>query len=417
MRTFLVTLVALLPIAAAPSGADAEIGLTGFVPLSYTYKVSWKPKSRHLHGRGRVRIENRSTVPKRLVWIRLRPNGGGRPERIAPRAARIDREAAGGSMVRVRLDHRILPGESRELAFDLTLRVGTGDTSLGRSAGADLFGDALPVVAVAGPRGVRIGSEPDYGEGSLNPVADWNVAVKVPHGMKAILPGSPIAIRDFAFAIGRFKCEQDSLRGVTFAACGVDVSRNALRSALRRAEQAWSTLQGWYGGYDLHSLKVIVGDLPFGGSEYPGLVFSTPDNATIAHEVAHQWFYGLVGNDQYTDPFLDESLTAYTEQQFHHSYHCNVSAPIRNPRRGLGTGMGYWQHHPKAYEDTIYRGGACALTALRRDIGDAAFQSALREYVRANANKIADVNDFLSAVRAAAPGYDLARWQRLVGLE
>ena len=117
---------------------------------------------------------------------------------------------------------------------------------------------------------------------------------------------------------------------------------------------------------------MILGDLPFGGSEYPGIVFSTPDNATIAHEVAHQWFYGMVGNDQYNDPFLDESLTAFAEQRFHKSYRCDLagrSTGDMDSAPGWTTGRSI----AKAYEDTIYRGGACALTVLRRDIGAKAF--------------------------------------------
>lgn len=429
MRVLLTTLASLTLLAIAPSGAGASTELRGFVPLSYTYDVTWKPGARRLVGQGRTLIENRSSVAKRLVWIRLRANDGDRLQQIKPRRARIDRSAAGGSMVRLRLDDPILPGRSGAIAFDMSLRVPARNTSLGRSAGADLFGDAFPVVAVAGPRPMRIGPEPSYGEGSFNPVATWNVGVKAPPALKVILPGRQqsssddghvsdlLEVRDFAFAIGRFRCESRSVDGVKISACGVEVARGTLRAALRRAVLAWSTMQRWYGGYNLPSLKVVVGDLPFGGSEYPGIVFSTPDNATIAHEVAHQWFYGLVGNDQYSDPFLDESLTAYAEQQFHRSYRCDLASPIDGRRHGLGTGMDYWQKHPREYEQTIYRGGACALTVLRRDIGEPAFQAALRAYVTANADKIAGVEDFLAAVRSAAPDYDLARWERLVGLD
>jgi aminopeptidase N len=122
-----------------------------------------------------------------------------------------------------------------------------------------------------------------------------------------------------------------------------------------------------------------------------------------------------VGNDQYNDPFLDESLTAFSEQRFHKSYRCDLARPIRG-RHGLGTGMSYWAKHPAAYEDTIYRGGACALTVLQRDLGADVFDRALRAYVAANTDKVAGVDDFLTAIRTTAPWYGLARWQKLVGL-
>lgn len=33
----------------------------------------------------------------------------------------------------------------------------------------------------------------------------------------------------------------------------------------------------------------------------------------VAHEVAHEWFYAAVGNDQYREAWLDESFAVYGE--------------------------------------------------------------------------------------------------------
>ena len=85
-------------------------------------------------------------------------------------------------------------------------------------------------------------------------------------------------------------------------------------------------------------------------------------------------------------------------------------------KRGLATGMDYWQRHPEAYVDTIYRGGACALTVLQTELGREKFDQVLRLYVSENANGVAETADFLRAVRVTAPEYDLDRWMRLVGL-
>lgn len=425
-------LVSLALCAVGSTQVSAAVQIRGVAPWSYEYKVSWAPKTRTLQGKAMIRIVNQSNVPIQSVWLRLRPNYPDELERISNlRGASISERRFGASMVKLRLRAPVSPFHRARIYFDLRLKVPDENTSLGRSAGVDLFGDALPVVAVAGPHGLRIGPEPSYGEGSINPVADWRVRVKVPHGLQAVLPGDQervrksrwsttyatrVRVRDVAFAIGRFSKLSEEV-GHKFVTVAGDASmKGELPGALRRSENAFSKMQSWYGGYRLPRLKVIIGNLPFGGSEYPGLVFSTPDNATISHEVAHQWFYGLVGNDQYSDPFLDESLTAFSEQRFHKSYRCDLASPIKDLAHGLGTGMSYWEKHPMSYEDTIYRGGACALTVLRNEIGSVPFDRALRDYVRANSDQIAGVNDFLTAVRAAAPGYDLARWQRLVGL-
>ena len=49
------------------------------------------------------------------------------------------------------------------------------------------------------------------------------------------------------------------------------------------------------------------------GIEYPTMIFlgTGTAGALTTHEVAHQWFYSLVGNDQARDPVLDEGLATY----------------------------------------------------------------------------------------------------------
>ena len=37
----------------------------------------------------------------------------------------------------------------------------------------------------------------------------------------------------------------------------------------------------------------------------------TNDRQTLLHEVAHEWFYGVVGSDQVREPFADESVTEF----------------------------------------------------------------------------------------------------------
>ena len=49
--------------------------------------------------------------------------------------------------------------------------------------------------------------------------------------------------------------------------------------------------------------------------EYPGVVMvaskSQAYQQAIAHETAHQWFYGVVGNDQIENAWMDEGLVEF----------------------------------------------------------------------------------------------------------
>ena len=145
----------------------------------------------------------------------------------------------------------------------------------------------------------------------------------------------------------------------------------------------------------------------FGGMEYPELIFTMPLPEVIAHEIAHQWWYGLVGDDQYHDPWLDESFASYFEFQEDpwediclpgHPY-----AVVGPDERGipLDASMKLFNRRTIAYGDVVYGAGPCALETLEGKIGRARMTAFFR---------------LLQAIRDVAPRFDVAAWERLAHL-
>lgn len=66
------------------------------------------------------------------------------------------------------------------------------------------------------------------------------------------------------------------------------------------------------GGYPYKQLDVIMDQ---SGMEYPGIVTVAGEGIaehTIVHEIAHQWFYGLITNNSFKEAWIDEALTDFS---------------------------------------------------------------------------------------------------------
>ncbi|MCI0582343.1 MAG: hypothetical protein L0227_05505 [Chloroflexi bacterium] len=138
------------------------------------------------------------------------------------------------------------------------------------------------------------------------------------------------------------------------------------------------------------------------GMESPGLIWipdSTPTaNLTylVHHETAHQWFYGLVGNDQQAEPFADEAaadLLARTVLGSLRGSRCDRAPLDRSIVR----------YSKACYYETIYIQGGNVLDDLREAMGTDAFWTALGGYVEANRNGLGGTRQLLEAIQAASP--------------
>jgi aminopeptidase N len=153
--------------------------------------------------------------------------------------------------------------------------------------------------------------------------------------------------------------------------------------------------------------------------EFPEVVFSASDPYVVAHEVAHQWWYSIVGNDQYSEPWLDESFATYAGQLVVGGFrYCNLPRPFKEiPRRfrnaALDRGMRYYDRRVFAYSLVVYDTGACVLRALERRIGRARMTAFLRLLVSRHRHGVVTKADVLAALAETVPGFDMKRFLRL----
>jgi len=121
-----------------------------------------------------------------------------------------------------------------------------------------------------------------------------------------------------------------------------------------------------------------------------------PLEYVIAHEVAHQWWYGIVGNNEIKEPWLDEALTEYaTLMYFEVKYGPHIKEQIFEKMikaqynnyidfeadRGEGILRSLREfNNSQEYSSIVYSKGAMFIEELRKEMGDEAFIKALREY-------------------------------------
>ena len=138
------------------------------------------------------------------------------------------------------------------------------------------------------------------------------------------------------------------------------------------------------------------------GMESPGMVW-IPSNTSSAsltylvyHETAHQWFYGLVGNDQQREPFADEAAADMLARTVLGTLRSSNCAKDELDKKITGYSSG-------CYYETIYIQGGNTLDRYRGKMGTTLFWNTLGDYVDANRHKFGGTKELLDTLLDASP--------------
>jgi hypothetical protein len=180
-------------------------------------------------------------------------------------------------------------------------------------------------------------------------------------------------------------------------------ARSAERRAalLREASRSLVRLERLLGAYPWRRLTVAA---TAGGYavESPGGLWIPRGAAAghlrwlVAHEVAHQWFYGLVGSDQARQPFADEAPADFLARHV-----TGTQRASRCDRDELDRSI--YRYSAACYFEVVYVQGARVLDGMRRRAGNTAFFRALRGYVAAQRHGFGSTAELLAALDAVDP--------------
>lgn len=439
-------LVATLLSPGATQASPAAEGPPGPGALSYRLALEWNAVTHRLTGVERVTFTNTRKTPMTVVYLRLWPNsdeyGGSCAHRLM-----VVTHVVGGAARPLRVGCTVMPIELAEpltTGASTTIGLSFVDAVPNLAQRFGFQGDfvnlatAFPIMAVTDDRATHLEAPPLNGEGQYSLSASFAVTLTIPAGLTAATTGvvtrgvtladgrrrlTVVAAhaRDFTAVIGRFAVHTTTVGGTRLRYFERPDARVPATTVLREwAAPAFAHMVRHYGAWYAPELDIVGETRSFvdGGMEYPQLIMTQLVESTVTHEVAHMWFYDMVGNSQYVEPWLDESVSEFASERIvGENRACNVAAPFGRLAYALDASMAQLDRLGSRYATLLYTAGPCVLEKLRRDWGDVRFDRMMRNYVATYRLRVATTARWKSTVRAFAPAaYDVDAFFRYAHL-
>jgi hypothetical protein len=269
------------------------------------------------------------------------------------------------------------------------------------------------------------------GETIVYPLADFDILLEVVNAPESLVVAASAPVeredndyrvaadgyRNATFSISdRFVAAEAEAGEVRVLGYAYREHETAAAAALEAAVRAIEIFSELFGPYPHETYTIVAGNFP-DGLEYDGLTFVSVDYygwydgtvrnylpLLIAHEAAHQWWYGVVGNDPAVEPWLDESLSIYCELLYLERAYPEEPADWwwvfrLEEFRPLGGNVDdtvYDHGGYRPYVNAVYLRGAELMHDLRIAMGDEAFFEALRAYAEGYDGRVATGEDLVS---------------------
>jgi len=145
-----------------------------------------------------------------------------------------------------------------------------------------------------------------------------------------------------------------------------------------------------------------------GGMEFPGIVMiGGSSTLELVHELAHQWWYGIVGNDEEAEAWLDEGFATFAQELYDIDHLgrpyqvASSSFNFREPGVPVLTPSAHFTLI-STYANAMYTKGSGILWMLRGMLGKAKFDQAIKNYFEKLKFKNATTPDFVAVAEGVS---------------
>jgi aminopeptidase N len=295
-----------------------------------------------------------------------------------------------------------------------------------------------PMLTVYDQNGWHIGKPDPTGDLSFTDASYYSISVDYPADMVIVASGIKIdgsqngeretaqfaigPARDFYLALSEDYIKLSEQVGeVMINSYALPSDKDGANIALDAAVHALNSFSSRFGDYPYKELDVISSPMQAMGIESPGIIGIGIDlykhdektdttmnpeilESVVVHEVGHQWFYNLVGNDQVGEPWLDESITQYATSLYYiDRYPGDAVEQYRKSWQGrwdriqqekIPIGLPVSAYDGKSYSPIIYGRGPYFLLELEKMLGSELNAQFWKEYVARYQWQISTTGEF-----------------------
>lgn len=335
------------------------------------------------------------------------------------------------------------------ISFELTVpkaRFRFGYQTFGKDKITMSLGNWYPILTVYKDGKWCFDKHYAIGDCTYSDISDYTVSFTVPKDFtvaasgvleKTLLQSNQVTfiysidqIREFAATISNnYQTATEVIDGIKITSYFHPEDKRGGFMVLNVAKYALDIFNKAFGKYPYPELRIAEANYYPGGMEFSTFIMmdttkykephisSTSLERSTAHEVAHQWWYNLVGSDQINEPWIDEGITEFStayyfekrygqpgrESYFGRQVDTTVDFIENNPRHMLDP-LPLFKNH-REYFAVVYVSGVLFYDDLRSQIGEENlvdfFQSYLETFKYKNVN-LKEFEEFLRSKKYEA---------------
>ncbi|MCP4420437.1 MAG: M1 family metallopeptidase, partial [Chloroflexi bacterium] len=405
-----------------------------------------------LEGWQEVHYTNQEAEPLQEIYFQLFPNASGGKTTVSE--VMIDGQEVEAayefqdSALRVPLLAELQPGASIDIrmAFivDIPQEMAGNYGLFGYFEDVLVLDEFYPVIPVYDDEGWNVQLPPANADTSYFDMSFYLVRVTAPTNLTIIASGIEVSqeygvgqqtvtfaagpMRDFYLAASEhYTVVSETVGETRLNSYALKGHEQGAERALQFAKDALNSFSERFGSYPYTEFDVLSTPMLALGIEYPGIVgitlpaydptqelaglpFPNLLESVVAHEVAHQWFYNLIGNDQIDEPWLDEAHAQYATWLYYVDVYGEANAQgYRTSWNGrwqrvegaeIPIGLPAYEYVDIEYSAIVYGRGPIFVAMLEEELGSEAFAAFLRDYYETHQWGIATTESYRQLAEA-----------------